>query len=71
MTTHPWAGGPVGSSPVLADPPEHRQPRRIVQITGNKRLFALCSDGTVWEYDPLGYDWIPVRPIPQRQLAEA
>lgn len=44
--------------------------RKIIQInTSEKGYFALCDDGTVWEYD--NYEdgvaayWFPLESIPQ------
>lgn len=69
--SHPLRGGAVGPGPVPTDPPEHRQPRRIVQITcKDTHLFALCNDGTIWEYGFMVCAWLPLPGIPQRQVAE-
>ena len=62
-----WRGGYVGTAPVLADPPEHRQPRRITQLVGSAEgVHALCDDGSVWHL--IGGVWAPEPSIPQRQV---
>ena len=67
MTPSSWAGGPVRPGPVLADPPQRRQPRTITQLCGSaESLFALCNDGTVWQL--IGGVWCPEPGIPQRQV---
>ena len=50
----------------LPRPPE-RLLRRITQLYAmGETLYALCSDGSVWERR--GATWLPEPGIPQRQL---
>lgn len=44
-------------------------PRKVVQVcVSSTRFFALCDDGTIWDYDddPACYrnPWSQVKPVP-------
>lgn len=42
--------------------------RKIIQITGEKDITALCNDGSVWIYDWSMEYWISLAPIPQGEI---
>ena len=45
--------------------------RRIVQIaTSGDNLYALCDDGTVWQYSQSVFAWQEHSRIPQPRLAD-
>ena len=49
--------------------------RKIIQISASaspsdhgsrEHVYALCNDGTVWQFDAIGhYTWTDIPPIPQ------
>ena len=47
---------------------EVKPKRKVVQIsTSNKRLAALCDDGSIFTYD--GFGWVELPEIPQDKNA--
>jgi hypothetical protein len=59
-----WPGGEIARA---VPAPAQRPPRTITQLCGtSENLYALCSDGSVWQL--LAGMWLPEPGIPQRQV---
>lgn len=49
--------------------PEHRVPRKFVQIhcTGPGHYVAVADDGTAWEFRRRDYAWLRLPDLPHRK----
>lgn len=40
---------------------EEEQPSEIIQIAGDGRLYALCKDNSVWQYNYFSEKWLKIK----------